>query len=55
MRITWLINLGIEMYYFSAVIMPLGYRDLTADWLLPMKEVRKSHETIVKQVDESEF
>jgi nitroreductase/dihydropteridine reductase len=35
----------------SVVIMPLGYRDPTADWLLPMKKVRKSRETIVTQID----
>ena len=35
----------------SVVIMPLGYRDVNADWLLPMKKVRKSHEEIVTLVD----
>jgi len=35
----------------SVVLMPLGYRDASADWLLPMKKVRKSRDTIVKQVD----
>ncbi len=35
----------------SVVLMPLGYRDASADWLLPMKKVRKSHDTIVTQVD----
>jgi nitroreductase len=35
----------------SVVLMPLGYRDPAADWLLPMKKVRKSRETIVTQVD----
>jgi hypothetical protein len=31
--------------------MPLGYRDPAADWLLPMKKVRKSRETIVTLID----
>lgn len=35
----------------SVVLMPLGYRDPSADWLLPMKKVRKSTETIVTQID----
>ncbi|MEH6345953.1 MAG: NAD(P)H-dependent oxidoreductase [Bermanella sp.] len=35
----------------SVVILPLGYRDASADWLLPMKKVRKSHEDIVTLVD----
>jgi nitroreductase/dihydropteridine reductase len=35
----------------SVVIMPLGYRDPTADWLLPMKKVRKSREAIVTLID----
>jgi len=35
----------------SVVLLPLGYRDPTGDWLLPMKKVRKSHETIVSYVD----
>lgn len=34
----------------SVVIMPLGYRQADADWLLPMKKVRKSRETIVTEV-----
>jgi nitroreductase len=34
----------------SVVLLPLGYRDPTGDWLLPMKKVRKSVETIVTQV-----
>jgi len=34
----------------SVVLLPLGYRDPTGDWLLPMKKVRKSRETIVTQV-----
>ena len=33
----------------SVVLLPLGYRDPTGDWLLPMKKVRKSLETIVTQ------
>jgi nitroreductase/dihydropteridine reductase len=35
----------------SVVLLPLGYRDPTGDWLLPMGKVRKSHETIVTHVD----
>jgi nitroreductase/dihydropteridine reductase len=35
----------------SVVLMPLGYRDPAADWLLPMKKVRKSRETIVTLID----
>ena len=34
----------------SVVLLPLGYRDASADWLLPMKKVRKSREAIVTQV-----
>jgi len=35
----------------SVVLLPLGYRDPTGDWLLAMKKVRKSRETMVTQVD----
>ncbi len=35
----------------SVVLMPLGYRDETGDWLLPMSKVRKSRETLVTQID----
>lgn len=35
----------------SVVLMPLGYRDPTGDWLLPMKKVRKPLETMVTYVD----
>ena len=35
----------------SVVLMPLGYRDPTGDWLLPMDKVRKSHDTIVTEVN----
>jgi nitroreductase len=35
----------------SVVLLPLGYRDPTGDWLLPMKKVRKSAETMVSYVD----
>lgn len=34
----------------SVVLLPLGYRDPTGDWLLPMKKVRKSQETIVTTI-----
>ena len=35
----------------SVVLLPLGYRDPTGDWLLPMKKVRKSLDTIVAHID----
>lgn len=35
----------------SVVLLPLGYRDPTGDWLLPMKKVRKSQDAIVTVVD----
>jgi len=35
----------------SVVLLPLGYRDPTGDWLLPMAKVRKPRETMVTQVD----
>lgn len=35
----------------SVVLLPLGYRDPTGDWLLNMPKVRKSRETMVTQVD----
>lgn len=35
----------------SVVLLPLGYRDPTGDWLLPMKKVRKSHDTIITHMD----
>lgn len=35
----------------SVVLMPLGYRDPTGDWLLPMEKVRNSLDTIVTHVD----
>lgn len=35
----------------SVVLLPLGYRDPTGDWLLPMKKVRKSLDTMVSYVD----
>ena len=35
----------------SVVLLPLGYRDPSADWLLPMKKVRKSRENIVTVLD----
>ena len=34
----------------SVVLLPLGYRDPSADWLLPMKKVRKSVKTMVTEV-----
>ena len=35
----------------SVVLVPLGYRDPTGDWLLPMGKVRKSRDTIVTEVN----
>lgn len=35
----------------SIVLLPLGYRDPTGDWLLNMPKVRKSRETMVTFVD----
>ncbi len=35
----------------SVVLLPLGYRDPTGDWLLPMPKVRKSVETMVSFVE----
>ena len=35
----------------SVVLLPLGYHDPSADWLLPMKKVHKSREAIVTQVN----
>lgn len=34
----------------SVVLLPLGYRDESGDWLLPMGKVRKSRDTIVTEV-----
>lgn len=35
----------------SVVLMPLGYRDEAGDWLLPMGKVRKSHDSIITQIN----
>ncbi len=35
----------------SVVLMPLGYRDPSADWLLPMKKVRKPENMLVTRID----
>ena len=35
----------------SVVLMPMGYRDTSGDWLLPMGKVRKSRDTIVTEVN----
>jgi nitroreductase/dihydropteridine reductase len=35
----------------SVVLLPLGYRDASADWLLGMKKVRKPSNTLVTRVD----
>lgn len=35
----------------SVVLLPLGYRDPTGDWLLPMAKVRKSRESLITHMD----
>ena len=40
-----------ELELRSVVLLPLGYRDPTGDWLLPMDKVRKSLDTLVTWVD----
>jgi nitroreductase/dihydropteridine reductase len=35
----------------SVVLMPLGYRDESGDWLAPMAKVRKHRDTIVTEVN----
>lgn len=35
----------------SVVLMPLGYRDASGDWLAPMGKVRKSRDTIFTEVN----
>lgn len=40
-----------ELGLRSVVLLPLGYRDPTGDWLLPMDKVRKSLDTLVTRVD----
>lgn len=35
----------------SVVLLPLGYRDPTGDWLLAMPKVRKSNDTLITHVD----
>ena len=35
----------------SVVLLPLGHRDSTGDWLLNMPKVRKARETMVTVVD----
>ncbi len=35
----------------SVLLLPLGYRDPSSDWLLPMKKVRKSKEVIVTTIE----
>jgi nitroreductase len=44
-----ILNLG-ERGLRSVVLLPLGYRDPTGDWLLPMAKVRKSREVMVTHV-----
>ncbi len=35
----------------SVILLPLGYRDTSGDWLLPMKKVRKSEEKMFQRID----
>lgn len=35
----------------SVVLLPLGYRDESGDWLLPMKKVRKPDERFLRRID----
>ncbi len=35
----------------SVILLPLGYRDASGDWLLPMAKVRKSLDTLVTTID----
>lgn len=44
-----ILNLG-ERGLRSVVMLPLGYRDPTGDWLLPMAKVRKSREAMISHV-----
>ena len=46
-KILGLAELGLR----SVVLLPLGYRDPSGDWLLPMPKVRKSLDTLVTRVD----
>ncbi|MBO9409254.1 NAD(P)H-dependent oxidoreductase [Shimia sp. R9_1] len=39
-----------ELGLKSVTLLPLGYREEGADWLLPMPKVRKSRETLVKTI-----
>lgn len=39
-----------ELGLRSVVLLPIGYRDPSADWLLPMKKVRKSEDSFVTLV-----
>lgn len=35
----------------SVLLLPLGYRDETGDWLAPLKKVRKPHEHLFTRID----
>ncbi|SEW00360.1 Nitroreductase [Aliiroseovarius sediminilitoris] len=35
----------------SVVLLPLGYRDESGDWLLPLKKVRKPDERFLRRID----
>lgn len=35
----------------SVILLPLGYRDTSGDWLLPMKKVRKSEGKLFQRID----
>ncbi|MFY0617018.1 NAD(P)H-dependent oxidoreductase [Shimia sp.] len=40
-----------ELGLRSVTLLPLGYRQEGADWLLPMQKVRKSRDTLVKSIN----
>ena len=46
-KILGLAELGLR----SVVLLPLGYRDPSGDWLLPMDKVRKPLDTLVTRID----
>lgn len=35
----------------SVLLLPLGYRDASGDWLLPLKKVRKPADTMITRID----
>lgn len=49
-KVDEILGLG-ELGLRSVVLLPLGYRDPSGDWLLPMGKVRKSLDTLVTTID----